>query len=1072
MDSLDFRIMGPFEVHRDGVVIAAGGGRRRALLAALVVSANEAVSAGRLREVVWGEREPTSAANLVHGYISDWRAVLEPGRAGRSSGRRLLSRPGGYELRLAPGECDALRFATLVERARASLGVNDLGPARDALGAALKLRRGVPLAEFAAGEFETAAAAIEEDWVAALCLTADVDLLMDRADRALALLERPMADRPLREDLVALGMRALYRLGRQGDALALFELTRRALADELGADPGPALVRLHRRILLHDPALNVSASVSRIPSLPVPLSSFVGREADLDVVIDLIHRRRLVTLTGVGGSGKTRLAIEVARRIASPSADGVAFVDAASLTSADLLWPAIATAAGLQLIGTMPALDALLIQLGQRRVTLVLDNLEHLAAAGPGVARMLTHAGGVSMLATSRSPLGVPGEQLFSVDPLPVPASDSRDLESVLATPSAQMFLDRARAADPSFKVTEDDAMALGGICRRLDGLPLALEFAATWTRTLTLSGLFERLDRPLDLLAAAPGPAWPDRHRTMRSVIEWSYAALTDSERVLLDCLSGFKSGACLDTLESIVDLGGDLLPALTGLMRANLAHRVGAATTTRIRLLHTVRDFTVERRAARPDDGITARARHAQWFRELAERTARASGTPGGGSLTVRMGEEQAEIRATLDYLGEVGEHINHLTLIVDCLPLWWELGHIAEGYQRVTTALDAVTSRAEPESELDPSTQPTRPELLAAAEIVAACLAECAGRPQDAARHERNATSHARRAESPALELLAQTWTGSTMSWADWHGSAEEGLDLLKSAAAATVQAPPGGPPRWGWADPRVVRTMAILSLIDLLRYRDPVRARSLVHEVRDDAVGMQDSHLAAFTARALGFLHADAGRYDLAAEALTESLELAARSGSSRNQARTLEELARMAWAQADIDRADGFAIRATALSRDGGHALNWARCATLLSDVRLCAGDRAAAAELLAEAEQAIGPNYPDLAMRMLLPRRARLARLRGDLHQAAHHLGHARALDDAEGLTPDRITYLIEAAHEAAANGGDGRQRTLIDTITSACSRLGLVVPEPELTYLRALDSSGAPEKVQRAPAR
>src|SRR6478609_10019718 len=134
--------MGPFEVHRDGVVSAAGGGRRRALLAALVVSANETVSAVRLREVVWGDREPTSAANLVHGYISDWRAVLEPGRAGRSSGRRLLSRPGGYELRLAPGECDALRFARLVERARASLGVNDRGPARDALGVALKLRRG------------------------------------------------------------------------------------------------------------------------------------------------------------------------------------------------------------------------------------------------------------------------------------------------------------------------------------------------------------------------------------------------------------------------------------------------------------------------------------------------------------------------------------------------------------------------------------------------------------------------------------------------------------------------------------------------------------------------------------------------------------------------------------------------------------------------------------------------------------------------------------------------------------------------------------------------------------------
>jgi hypothetical protein len=175
---------------------------------------------------------------------------------------------------------------------------------------------------------------------------------------------------------------------------------------------------------------------------------------------------------------------------------------------------------------------------------------------------------------------------------------------------------------------------------------------------------------------------------------------------------------------------------------------------------------------------------------------------------------------------------------------------------------------------------------------------------------------------------------------------------------------------------------------------------------------------------------------------------------------------------LAWAQCDIERADGFAIRATTLSRDGGHALNWARCATLLSDVRLCAGDRAAAAELLAEAEQAISPNYPDLAMRMLRPRRARLARLIGDLPQASHHLGHARALDDAEGLTPDRITYLIEAAHEAAANGDDGRQRALINTITSACSRLGLVVPEPELAYLRTLDSSGPPEKVQTALAR
>ena len=556
MGQLEFRLLGPFEVSSGRRMILSGGGKRRAVLAVLLLSANEAVSVERLIDALWGETPPASAVNLVQGYVSDLRRILEPDRPPRASGQRLVS-SHGYRLVVSEDECDLLRFDALLGKAGAARETGDLSAASWLLSRALGEWRGAPLLDFTAEQFASVASTrLQEARLSAAEAAAEVELALGRPDRALRYLLDLSDAHPFRERLAELRILALYRSGRQADALAGYEAIRRGLADELGVDPGPALRKLHLEMLRQEPSLAATAPpviADVLPALPVALSSFVGRERELESVLQMLGSHRLVTLTGPGGSGKTRLAIEAGTVVRAAGELEVAFVDLTPVRAARLVGAAIADACRLRVRPDLAAVASLAAQLAGRRVLLVLDNVEHVLDAVPDIAALLASTPGVAVLATSREPLGLEGERQFPVPPLALPAQlPDASTEDVLASDAVRLFVDRARAANPGFSVADRDAAALAGVCRRLDGLPLALELAAPWTKTLTLRALLERLDRSLELLVGTTRHG-PERHRSLRTAIEWSYAALPHPERQLLQALSIFASGAPLDAVEAV---------------------------------------------------------------------------------------------------------------------------------------------------------------------------------------------------------------------------------------------------------------------------------------------------------------------------------------------------------------------------------------------------------------------------------------------------------------------------------------------------------------------------------------
>jgi predicted ATPase/DNA-binding SARP family transcriptional activator len=1035
MDWLEFRLLGPFEVSGGGRTILSGGGKRRAILAVLLLSANEAVSVERLIDALWGEAAPASAVNLVQGYVSDLRRILEPGRPPRASGQRLVS-SHGYRLAVREDECDLMRFHLAVGQAGAAREASDLPTASLLLSRALGEWRGAPLLDFTAEQFMPAAAArLQEARLSAAEAAAEVELSLGRPDRALSYLLDLSDAHPFRERLAELRILALYRSGRQADALTVYETIRLGLADELGVDPGPALRKLHLEVLRQEPSLDATAPpvMGGVRSeLPVALSSFVGRERELGSVLQLLGSHRLVTLTGPGGSGKTRLATEAGTVVRAAGELEVAFVDLTPVRAAELVGAAIADACRLRVPPGLTAVASIAAKLAGRRVLLVLDNVEHVLDAVPDIADLLGSAPGVAVLATSREPLGLAGERQFPVPPLALPAQvPDASVQDVLGSDAVRLFVDRARAANPGFSVADRDAAALAGVCRRLDGLPLALELAAPWTKTLTVRALLERLDHSLELLVGASRYG-PERHRSLRTAIEWSYAALLHPEQQLLQALSIFASGARLDAIEAVAPLpGGRCLPALAALVDKSLVVRAGTSQQPRYRLLETIREYAALRLATDAEAALTVRTRHAQYYCLVAEQAGRAAHTASGEATAFRLAEEATEIRAALDHLSTAGSSEAALALVIDCLPLWWDLGHIEEGYRYLTERLNASGAAATPLL------------LRAAASAGAAILAEAKGDSGAAIALARSAGQLAAEAGAQTLQALALAVEGDVSMWRDTRTLALERLHEAMDLASAA----PDGPARWGWASRQVVITSATLSLAETYRFRDPQRARELLGPALKTA---SDRHLASFLQRALGFLAIDSGEYLNAESLLQKSLAVARELGSGRSQSRSHEGLAALAWAQGELVTAAAEAERALRISRDAGHAYNWGRCAALLADVLIEQGHLTRAGDVLKVAISAIEGHDRNFALRVLKPRQARAARLSGRPGDAAAALAHARPVQHPDQLAPERVVYLIEDALAALGDGHDARAGHLITGLVAQAAQLGLVIPLPE----------------------
>jgi predicted ATPase/DNA-binding SARP family transcriptional activator len=880
---MEFGLLDGLRATADGIVLTPSRPKQRALLAYLLLHAGEDVSVDDLVDSLWGERPPNTARTALYGHVSDLRRWLGP--------ERLETRPNGYRLRLADTDTfDIWRFEQLVLDA----AVEDPIARSAGLAQALAFFRGAPLAEFRfdafaadeAARLDERRATVIEQWI-------DAELELGHQVAIIPRLEAVISDHPDREGPRQQLMLALYRSGRQADALRVARQARTFLAEELGVDPGPGLQRLEEQILKHDPhllAAEVPAAIAHValpvkpvgivtflvasfenqsdsnspdaasegaaaahlelvrtiirrlgveveardrtirvafarardaaaaatavqragrtvgdrprigvhsseviatdggyvgpghdtarhiaraaapgqillsqatrdllqeapldeantrdvgdhrltdlepaqrlfqlvtPGLPtefppvadvggrrtnVPIqpSPLIGRTREIAEVVDLLARPdvRLVTLTGAGGTGKTRLSVHVAAELLATFPDGVFVVNLASLRNPDLVIPTIARTVGIvESAGRLAA--ALGEYLRHRGVLLVIDNLEHLLAAGPAIAGLVTEAPALKVLATSRAALHVEGERTYVVGPLALPRPGA-GLDRVVEAEAVALFRSRARAVRPGFAISPANAEAVAGICEILDGLPLAIELAAARIGILPPAGLLARIGEHRELLATL-APDVPDRHRTLDAAISWSYDLLDSDQQGLFRRLGVFSGGCSLEAAERICGDGIDVIDGLTALVDASLVRLEGTDAAPRFAMLETIRE-----QAARRLDGsaeaVTLGRRHASYFIELAE-LAEPHLRGSHGDWLDRLELDHDNLRIALDRLALEGADEQAVQLAGSLWRFWYLKGHLTEGRRSIESALAR-----------DPRPTPYRGRALVGAAVMA--------------------------------------------------------------------------------------------------------------------------------------------------------------------------------------------------------------------------------------------------------------------------------------------------------------------------------------------------------------
>ena len=667
---MEFGVLGPLRVVDGRTDVRLTARRHRALVAALLLRRGKTATVDVLIESIWGDDPPATAANVLRLYVSQVRRLLPQGRLTRTQ--------AGYALVVEPGELDLDVFEGLLARGGKASAAGNHELAAALYGEALALWRGAALADLVDEPLAAIEAGrLDELRLHALELWAAAALELGRGADVLPELQQVVALHPLREGLRRLLMLALYRDDRQAEALAVYREGRRQLVEELGLEPSDELRELERRIHRRDPALKRDAQAASPPApVPLPSTVTVGRHEEIEAVRRrlLSAEHSLVTLVGPSGIGKTRVALEVARRVDGSFANGVFFVELVALADPALVLPTIGRALGLREQAERSWTDVLAEGLAPMQVLLVLDNFEHLTDAAPLVSELRRRAPELKILVTSTSVLRVGGESVVPVPPLG--PSEARTL-----------FVRHAGAAGVSASAINRSGETIATICAQLEGSPLAIELAAPWLRTLAPDDLLARLATRLEL-AGGPRDA-AERHRSVRAAVDWSYELLPPREREVFLGLAPFVGGFDLEAFESV--LGRRSVDALAALVDSSLLQAAGG----RYRLLESVREYALEKLG----DDDAARRRHAAYFTALAETAEPHLAGPEQARWLARLDQAHDDARAALDHLDASGDAPGELRLAAALGRFWYLRGHISEGTARLGRALERNNGVVDP-------------------------------------------------------------------------------------------------------------------------------------------------------------------------------------------------------------------------------------------------------------------------------------------------------------------------------------------------------------------------------------
>ncbi|MFD0905494.1 BTAD domain-containing putative transcriptional regulator [Actinomadura sediminis] len=989
-----FGVLGPVTVWDDeGTPVRIRETKVRALLADLLVHEGRPVPADRLIDDLWGDATPRDPANALQAKVSQLRRAL-----GRD---RVVRQANGYRLVLdgSGDEVDADRFRALAAGARA---VADPRVRAARLTAALGLWRGPAYADVADEAFARPAAERLDDQ--------RLTVLEEQAEARLAagdhlLLAGELGDlvarHPLRERLRAVQMLALYRAGRQSEALASYTALRTQMADELGVDPGRELAGLYERILRQDASL---APAPARPALPVPLTALVGRDACLDDVARLAGSSRLVTLTGPGGVGKTRLALAAANRLAGAFPDGVRLVELAGRHGdAAAIAQAVADAVGVRddVPSGAPAEPAgrLAAALRDRRLLLVLDNVEHVVEPAAELAAFLLRGtSGPAILATGREPLGLTGETVYAVEPLG--ASDA-----------VRLFAERAAASAPGFVLDDANRAAVAEICARLDGVPLALELAATRVRSLGVRELAARLGDRFGLLTGGPRDA-PARQRTLRAVIDWSWDLLGADERAVLRRLAVHPDGCDLDAAEAVCADGGvrraDVVDVLGRLVGRSLVVMAEGAAGPRYRMLESVAAYAADR-LAEAGEAAAARDRHLRHYLALAERADRHLRGAGQRAWLDRLDAESANTRAALDEALRRPAPAEAVRLAT-ALTWWWLLrGRLHEARRTLDAVLGVAPDAAE-------------------ARVLRSAFALLVRDRGAADPPEHGIADAARRARAGWLRAYALFQAGDR-------------AEAAKANARALVLFEETGD-RWGIAAAHALEATLALVRGDLATVEEAgARAADLFGELGDRWGRLQ-------TVSPLADLAEIRGDYAAAERRQREGLAIAEELGLRAEVTARLSGLGRLALLARDHERARDLHERSLRLAAEQGLRYSEVHALMGLALGARRAGDLDAAERHLHRIRD--GYESSDIGEHLLSAELGFVAELRGDAARAFAH--HRRGLEFARAIGEPRVLALsLEGLAGAFVLDGDAeRAAVLLGAADAARRSVGAPLPAAE----------------------